>query len=201
MGSFITHIENLGTQTDTRKLLVAEEAEWIVAAQNNLSSFEPLYNRYYKPIYEYIYRRCDDADSCIDITAITFEKAMLNIKKFKLQGFPFGSWLYRIAASELGNYYRRQKKERKVWVQTDGIKDIADEFESTLADEDNLQKLLYAMEQLKPEDLELVVMRYFEKRNFTEIAGFLDTNESNARVKLHRIIGKLKTEFMKGGKE
>lgn len=122
---------------------------------------------------------------------------MINIGKFKIQGFPFGSWLYRIAASEIGNYYRSKKKDRKVWVQTEGIKDIADEFESKLADEDNLHSLLKAMEHLKHDDIELIVMRYFEKRNFSEIAGFLETNESNARVKLHRVLGKLKDAFMK----
>jgi RNA polymerase sigma-70 factor (ECF subfamily) len=194
-------MEAFGAQLETKKLQIAEESEWVLAAQQDLKNFEPLYKRYYEPIYEYVYRRCDDSDSCVDITAVVFEKAMLNIGKFKIQGFPFGSWLYRIAASEIGNYYRLKKKERKVYVQTDGIRDIAQEFESGLADEDNLHTLLRAMEHMKPEDLELIVMRYFEKRNFTEIAGILETNESNARVKLHRVLGRLKEAFVKEGRE
>jgi len=197
LGTLLTHIDTLHSGLDTKKVQLEEEAEWIMAAQQDLQFFEPLYKRYYGPIYEFIYRRCADADSCVDITSVVFEKAMLNIRKFRLQGFPFGSWLYRIASSEVGNYYRLKKKERKVWVQTDGIKDIAHEVESKLADEDNLHLLLHAMEQLKPEDLELVVMRYFEKRNFTEIAGILDTTESNTRVRLHRVLGKLKDTFKK----
>lgn len=181
----------------TRKLQVAEETEWILEAKKDLKFFEPLYKKYYAPIFEYIYRRCDDAEACGDIVSTVFEKAMLNLGKYKMQGFPFGSWLYRIAASEIGNYYRQKKKERKVYVQTDGIRDIAQEFESELADEENLQTLLSAMEYLKPADLELIVMRYFEKRGISEIAGILETTESNARVKLHRVTGRLKEAFIK----
>lgn len=197
MGTFLTHIEGLHTAVEAKKVQLEEEARWILAAQDDLKNFEPLYKKYYNPIYEFIYRRCDDSESVIDITSVVFEKAMLNIRKFKIQGFPFGSWLYRIAASEIGNFYRHKKKERKVWVQTEGIQDIAHEAESTLADEDNLHVLLHAMEKMKPEDLELIVMRYFEKRNFTEIAGILDTTESNTRVRLHRVLGKLKDAFRK----
>lgn len=200
MGTIITHIDHFSGPSESRTLRIAEESEWILAAKKDLSAFEPLYTRYYKPIYEYIYRRCDDKDACLDITAITFEKAMLNIGKFKLQGFPFGSWLFRIAASEIGNYYRKENKERKIYVKTEGIRDIAQEFESKLADEENIQTLLRAMEKMKPDDLELIVMRYFEKRSFTDIAGFIDTNESNARVRLHRILGRLKDAFKEESK-
>lgn len=200
MGLSITHMEPMNSHTEGRSLLLEEESQWILAAQQDLRHFEPLYQRYYRPIYEYIYRRCDDKNTVADITAITFEKAMLSIGKFKIQGFPFGSWLYRIAASELGNYYRQQKKERKIWVQTEGVQEIAMEIESKLADEDNLKQLLRALEHLKPDDVEIIVMRYFEKRSFTEIAGYMDTNESNARVRLHRILGRLKDAFNKEGR-
>lgn len=197
MGVFVPHIDSFNSAAESKQMQLAEETAWIINAQKDLTQFEPLYKRYYRPIFEYVYRRCDDHDASVDVTSVVFEKAMINLHKFKLQGYPFGSWLYRIAASEIGNYYRNKKKERKVWVQTDGIRDIAQEFESKLADEDNLQILLRAMEHLKTEDMELVVMRFFEKRSMTEISGILDTTESNARVKLHRVIGRLRAAFEK----
>ncbi len=186
--------------TEHRQQILEEESQWILAAQNDLKHFEPLYKKYHKPIYEFIYRRCDDAESCLDITSLVFEKAMLNIGKFKIQGFPFGSWLYRIASSEIGNYYRKQKKERKVWVRTEGLQDIVQEIESKYDDEENIHTLLKAMEHLKPDEMELIVMRYFEKRNFSEIGTILDTTEANARVKIHRVMQRVREAFMKEAK-
>jgi RNA polymerase sigma-70 factor, ECF subfamily len=193
-----THIDaNNAELTEKRQQVLEQESQWILAAQQDLRHFEPLYKKYYQPIYEFVYRRCDDAESCLDITSLIFEKAMLNIGKFKIQGFPFGSWLYRIASSEIGNYYRKQKKERKVWVRTDGLQDMAQELESKYDDEENVQILLKAMECLKPEEIELIVMRYFEKRSFGEIANITDSTESNARVKTHRTMQRLREFFNK----
>lgn len=186
--------------TEHRQQILEQESQWILAAQNDLKHFEPLYKKYHQPIYEFIYRRCDDAESCLDITSLVFEKAMLNIGKFKIQGFPFGSWLYRIASSEIGNYYRKQKKERKVWVRTEGLQDIAQELESKYDDEENIHTLLKAMEHLKPDEMELIVMRYFEKRSFSEIGTILDTTEANARVKIHRVMQRVREAFMKEAK-
>jgi len=193
----LTHMEARGEISDTRQVILEQEVQWIHAAQRNLKHFEPLYTKYYRSIYEFIYRRVEDAENCLDITSLVFEKAMLNIGKFKIQGFPFGSWLYRIASSEIGNYYRKQKKDRKVWVRTEGLIEIAQEIESHYANEDNIQILLKTLEHVAPEDMEIIVMRYFEKRSFAEIGGILDCTEANARVKIHRLMQKLRENFKK----
>lgn len=201
MTILLGHIETSAEAGSQRQVMLEQEARWIMAAQQDIRDFQPLYQKYYEPIYEFIYRRCDDKEACLDLTSVVFEKAMVNIGKFKLQGFPFGSWLYRIASSEIGNYYRKQKKERKVWVRTEGIEEIAQELESTQPHEENLQILLRAMESLKPDDVELIVMRFFEKRSFAEIGTITDNTESNARVRIHRILQKMRDHFRKGGRE
>lgn len=40
-------------------------------------------------------------------------------------------------------------------------------------------------------------MRYFEKRSFKELGEILGISESNAKVKVHRILKKLKITLLK----
>ena len=51
--------------------------------------------------------------------------------------------------------------------------------------------------KLKSTDLQLVEMRFFEKRPYKEIAEILNITEVNAKVKMFRILEKLKIELSK----
>ena len=46
--------------------------------------------------------------------------------------------------------------------------------------------------ELPDDELELIELRYFEQRPFKEVSELLNISESNAKVKVHRIIKKLK---------
>ena len=48
------------------------------------------------------------------------------------------------------------------------------------------------LHDLPEDDLQLVEMRYFEKRAFKEIAEILEITENNAKVKVYRVLERLK---------
>ena len=75
----------------------AEDAELVAKAKKDMKYFEVLYRKYYSQIFKFVRKRVANADLVNDITSQVFLKAMLNIEKYKHQGFPFSSWLYRIA--------------------------------------------------------------------------------------------------------
>jgi RNA polymerase sigma-70 factor (ECF subfamily) len=55
-----------------------------------------------------------------------------------------------------------------------------------------LEPMVQALDQLKESDLELIELRYFEKRPYREIADLLEITENNAKVKVHRILERIK---------
>jgi RNA polymerase sigma-70 factor (ECF subfamily) len=61
----------------------------------------------------------------------------------------------------------------------------------------NRSKLLNALSRLKADQLELIEMRFFEKRSFREIGDLLEMTENNAKVKTFRAVNKLKQLFNK----
>lgn len=167
------------------------ENDYVEAAKKNPAKFEVLYNKYYDPIFRFIYQRMDDKEMAYDVTSQVFLKALTNLKKYTYRGVPFSSWLYRIALSEINQFFRDRKSERTVNVETESIKDMVE-----VLDEDYLElyksKLIEAIAELDEESLMLVEMRFFEKRAFKEIAEILNITENNAKVKTYRVLDKLK---------
>ena len=171
-----------------------KELKWIQYAKEDPRGFEPLYNKYYEQILRYIYQRIDDKEMAFDITSQVFLKALNNIHKYEYRGVPFASWLYRIAKSELYQSFRDAKAKRTVNIDTVHLADMIDEMEEAGTDEDR-KMLIHLIGELNDDEVQLIEMRYFEKRSFREIGEILEITENNAKVKSHRVLKKMKKLF------
>lgn len=61
----------------------------VALAQTDPEAFAALYDRYGDRIYAYAYRHVQDAVPAQDVTAVTFEKALRHIRKYRWQGKSF----------------------------------------------------------------------------------------------------------------
>ena len=167
------------------------ELQEIEAAKKNSARFAPLYDRYYKQIFLFIFKRTSHRDLAGDLTAQTFLKAMVNLKKYEFRGYPFSSWLYRIAVNEINMYYRSLKKQVTVEIRESDVLLMMDEMEVGM-DEDRQQMLVSALNELDAESTQLIECRYFEQMSFNEIGSVFNITEANAKVRVYRILKKLK---------
>lgn len=168
------------------------EKQLIEAAKKNPARFAPLYNKYYKPIFIYIFKKLKDEELTADITSRVFLKALLNLSKYEDRGFPFSSWLYKIAGNEVNMHFRNTNKKQEVELNDKDLKVLMDEVNLTGEREDQLEIVINALNQLPLEVSELIDMRFFEKRSFKEIGDVLGTSEGNAKIKTYRALDKLK---------
>ena len=169
------------------------EAEWreIQAAQQDASSFRPLYDRYFNAIFHFIYNRTLDEQCSADLTAQVFLKALQQLDKFKYRGLPFSAWLYRIATNEVGMHYRKSSKIRVISMEDAHLVNMVDSMEIDHY-ESFRPHLLSALQMLREEDIQIMELRFFEQRSFREIADIQGITEANARVKTHRILERLR---------
>lgn len=170
---------------------IKEELSHIEAAKRNPADFAPLYGRYYKPIFVFVYRRVFDEQCAADIASQVFLKALVNIQKYKFKGFPFSSWLFRIAVNECNMYFRNKKKVQEVSISESEIKNIMQGAEVE-ENEDNLQKALDALNELSDKETQLIELRFFEQLSFKQISGIFGITEANAKVRVYRILKKMK---------
>ena len=170
---------------------LANEQSVVEEAKKDPRKFDLLYTKYYEQIFRYVHQRMDDKETAFDVTSQVFLKAMTNLHKYQYKGVPFSSWLYRIAMSEVYQYFKDQKSKRTVNVDTSNIEYMIDDM-----DEDSNQEmkelLISIIGELPEQELQIIEMRYFEKRSYREIGEILDITENNAKVKAYRIVGKLK---------
>jgi RNA polymerase sigma-70 factor, ECF subfamily len=168
----------------------------IEAAKLNPERFAPLYNKYYKQIFNYLYQRMEDKDTAFDLTGQVFLKALSNLNNYQFKGVPFASWLYRIAHNEMMQLFRSQKDKRAVNADIGDLRYICEENEEPFFEE-YIPAIKQLILELNSDDLHMVEMRFFEKRPFKEIAEILDITEVNAKVRMYRIIEKLKKSLSK----
>jgi RNA polymerase sigma-70 factor (ECF subfamily) len=174
-----------------RDVTISEDAAMVAKAKEDMSHFEGLYKKYYSLIFRFIRKRITNQEQANDITSQVFLKAMLKLGDYKHQGFPFSSWLYRIALSEMGNLFRSESTERALRVDYKLSEELFSEIGTSAENSDALE-LGRAMNALSEEHLNMLEMRYFEKIKLKEIAQIMNISESNAKVKMHRIINKLR---------
>lgn len=178
----------------TKEQMDSEQMQ-ICKAQKNPKEFEPLYNQYFENIFRFVFQRVENKEEAADITSQVFLKAMLNIKSYQYKGVPFSAWLYRIAISEIGNYYQRTNKSRIVNTETEQIHSVINESGIDVTEE-RIQKIQEALKNLSEDDLQLIEMRFFENRPFKEIGDILKITENNAKVKLYRTLDKIKVQLL-----
>ncbi|MBL7930606.1 MAG: sigma-70 family RNA polymerase sigma factor [Bacteroidia bacterium] len=138
----------------------------------------------------FILKRVESEEIAADITSQVFLKALSNLSKYKNMGFPFSSWLFRIARNEIYDLHQKNKVNMVVSIENDGILNMISEIGAS--EKQDHQFLYLALEKLEENEIELIEMRFFENRAFKEIGEILDITENNAKVRTYRTLEKLK---------
>ena len=171
-----------------------EEYQWIANAKLCPSNFAPLYQKYYRKIYNYIEKRMQNKDLSCDITSQVFSNALQRIHSYENKGYSFGAWLYKIAHNEMCQEYRNCQKNKLVDFDENLFKSMISHVENTEL-EDKLIFLESALKKVKRKYLQIIELRYFENLSFKEIGIQLEISENTAKVRCFRAIDKLKEVY------
>ena len=162
-------------------------------AQDDPNEFAPIYNRYYDEIFVYISKRIEDLDIVADVTSKTFTNCLINLHKFKFMGVPFSAWLYKIAINEVRLFFRARKNHpRSISITETELRELQEEtIEESLYDEAH-RMLPELLGHLSEPELQMIELRFFEKKSFKDIGFVMGLTEVNAKVKTYRILKKLR---------
>ena len=134
-----------------------------------------------------------------DIIADTFIKIWRNLDSFDKKKWDFISWCWLILRNTAKDYF---KKKKDLWFSDIDTEEKDISFEDNLKDDEDITDLLEqnyqvdiiksAIWKLKPEEREIIFLRYMDGFWLEEISKIMRITYSNARVKLHRSLTKLK---------
>ena len=169
----------------------------ILASKKNIENFSNLYNKYFDKIFTYIHKNIRDNDISGDLTQRVFMKGIAEIHKYEDRGFPYSSWVFKVASNEMKKYWRKTNKIHTIEItDNDTIN-----FISELNEEDNTNtrdKLIKAINKLSKEDenaMNLLDLRFFEKKSFKEIGLELSISHGNAKIRTYRAINRIREIF------
>ncbi len=145
----------------------------------NNRAFDELLNRTQTGIYSYIIFIVHNEEVANDLFQETFLKAITKLQAGKyVNSGKFNAWMIRIAHNAIMDWYRRQKTQGSVDSPVDDlmIAQMSDESlmetskEDILANIQVLEDVKNLIEYLPETQKEIVMMRYYYKMSFKEIA-------------------------------
>lgn len=173
------------------QIQIQEEYLLVEAAKKNSRRFGVLYERYYEQIFLFVFKRVSNEEASADVTSQVFLKAITNLHKYQFKGVPFSAWLYRIAINEVNQHFRETRNQRSISLESANLAEMMEEVEVNHSDE-NIRLLLAALQELSPDEIQLIELRYFERMPFREVAEVYNITENNAKVKMYRLLMKMK---------
>ena len=174
-----------------------QEENILRQSQIDPQAFKPIYEKYFKKVYLFAYRRMGDRELAADITQQVFLKALKSISRFQFRGVPFLAWLLRIALNECNEFFRKTKRARWVSIDEDSTQFLYEELTYDNTADDLAAKLPSILRTLKEEELHLIQLRFFEGLAFKDVGEVLQMTENNAKVKTYRTLEKIKKQFLK----
>ena len=163
-------------------------------SRKNPKAFGELYEKYFDRIFNYVYRQTDDEDLTADLCSQTFLIVLKNLDRYEFRGLPFSAWLYRIASNEVNKHYRKQKKSKVFSIEEFRVRELIEQASESW-DEEVIQRLLNYLKDLPTDMLEVLELRFFEDKDFKEIAFILDISESGAKMRTYRALDRLRKNF------
>ncbi|GAB1358380.1 RNA polymerase sigma factor [Porphyromonadaceae bacterium] len=148
---------------------------------------------YSDQVFRLIVQIINTREDAEELTQDTFIKAFTKLNSFNRDA-KFSTWLYRIAYNNAISATRKQKQEY-LCQEEDQIYRLADEADDSFFDqtdnEELVEKLEQAIEQLDEDERGLFTLFYYEGHSVAEIAEITSSTQTNTKTKLHRIRKKL----------
>lgn len=163
-------------------------------SRTDANAFGILYRRYFNQIFNFIYRQTDDEEVAADLCSQTFLNALNNVEKFTFRGVPVAAWFYKIASNEVNRYYRKRNRIKIFSLEEVRVRELYEQANEGW-DEVFIEKLMGYLKNLQPEMLEVLHLRFFEDKDFKEIAYILDISESCAKMRTYRALDSLRKNF------
>jgi RNA polymerase sigma-70 factor, ECF subfamily len=160
----------------------------VQAAQRDPTRFADLYEQHFDQVYAFVARRLRDRAETEDVTSEVFRRALSNLKRYEWRGTPFAAWLLRIAGNAVADRWKRNVREKELPKSV--ISTAPRTREIALSSE--RARLYRLVNTLPGEQRRVIVLRFAEEKDVSEIAEEMGRSEGAVRQLQFRALQKLR---------
>lgn len=163
----------------------------------DVRAFEELYGRHKGPLYRFVLRQLRDAATTDEIFQDVWQRVIAARESWRPDA-AFSTWLYRIAHNRLGDHWRAAKHRPAAPADAEArIEALADPEspERTLSDFEQRRRLRMALDELPPEQREVVLLRLEQELTLEEIGEITGAGRETVKSRLRYAMDKLRTRL------
>ncbi|MBN1559283.1 sigma-70 family RNA polymerase sigma factor [candidate division KSB1 bacterium] len=166
-------------------------------------AYAEIVDRYRDQIYHFIFRMVKDKAQAEDLTQETFIKAFRALASFN-SDYAFSTWLYKIAANNCIDFFRKKKLTTMSLNTPLKVKDgeLQRDFpveeqgpESDLISKEQTSSIRVAIDSLPEKYKEAIMLRHSQDKSYEEIAEKLAIPLGTVKVRIFRAREMLKSRL------
>ena len=151
-----------------------------------------IYAEYSGKVMGYIRARVRGRADAEDLHSEVFEKILRKLEGFDPSKASLNTWIFTITRNTLIDHYRRQKPSDEL---DENISDDTELDEDLLSNE-TLSELAAALKRLPQQMMDIIVLRYYDRKPLTEIAEMMQLSYGAVKLR-HQNALMLLREYMK----
>lgn len=163
------------------------------------AAFGELVEQYRDSVYRLAYRMCGNAHDADEAAQEAFVAAWRGLPNFRGDA-KFSTWLYRLTTNASIDLMRRENRHRAVAEdEMPEIEDRADSPQQQVERTEQQEAVQQALASLSEDYREILLLRYMQELDYTEIAEVLRLPAGTVKSRLNRAKAALKSALLQSG--
>jgi RNA polymerase sigma-70 factor (ECF subfamily) len=154
-----------------------------------------LYVRHREALFRYLRARCRDDDVALELTAVSFEKALKAIGRYRSRGGGVRAWLLRIARNSATDHERRRRPLVPQWAMDSDHRSQEPGPEEMVIVHDERRRVRLLLADLPELQRDAVALRFGAGLNAREIGAVIGKSEEATQKLISRAVARLKEAY------
>ena len=180
-----------------------DAALWLRAVAGETAAFGVLFERHWRTVYNYCFRRTGDWSQAEELTAVVFLEAWRRRRDVRLEREDALPWLLGVATNVMRNARRSKRRYRGALerLPRERVADFAGDVDARLDDERQMRGVLRAVQELPRADEDVLALCVWEELSYEQAALALDVPVGTVRSRLSRARARLRELVAADGHE
>ena len=175
---------------DAGPATVVDDDALAARADQDREAFAELYVRHRDSVLGYLRARTRADDAALELTAVTFERALVSIHRYRRRGGGFRAWLLRIARNAAVDEGRRRGRMANVGLDPVFVDGAPRPVEAAEVADDR-RRLRLAIAALPEPQRDALGLRFGAGLTAREIGAVIDKGEAATQKLIERAIDRL----------